>query len=84
MIDGMNGSTENYQSFLLRCWSMPSTSAEEPQIWRFALRDVSAEPTQRSFSSIEALMAYLSAELQQADAINQKPASQITQIPPNL
>ena len=32
-----------YQSFLVRCWLLPSSMADEPQAWRFELRDVSAE-----------------------------------------
>lgn len=53
----------NYQSVLVRCWLLPSSMADEPQAWRFELRDVSAEAQQHRFSDLEQLKAFILAKL---------------------
>jgi hypothetical protein len=60
----MSQSAESYQSFLLRCWQAPATVEGDPSVWRFVVRDISAEPTEHAFSSLEQLMAFVAAELQ--------------------
>lgn len=52
-----------YQSFLVRCWLIPSATTDEPPIWRFELREVSAEPQKHRFSDLEQLKAFLSTKL---------------------
>jgi hypothetical protein len=52
-----------YQSFLVRCWLIPSATAETPAVWRFELRDVSAEPQKYRFSDLEQLKDFINAEL---------------------
>ncbi len=44
-----------YQSFLLRCWQ---AEGDKPE-WRFALRDVSADPREHNFGDLDGLVAYL-------------------------
>jgi hypothetical protein len=50
-----------FQSYLLRCWQVQDEA--DPPVWHFALRDVSAEPSQHSFSTLEQLLAYIAADL---------------------
>jgi hypothetical protein len=54
-----------YQSFLLRCvWFTEADEGEgETAVWRFTLREVSAEPQEHSFSTIHELTTFLTAEL---------------------
>lgn len=52
-----------YQSFLVRCWLVSPATADGPPIWRFELRDVSAEPQKHRFSDLEQLKAFLSTKL---------------------
>jgi len=51
-----------YQSFLVRCWLIPAAATGEP-VWRFELREVSAEPQKHRFSDLEQLKAFMSAKL---------------------
>lgn len=52
-----------YQSFLVRCWFILPAASDEPPMWRFELRDVSAEPEKHHFSDLEQLKAFMSAKL---------------------
>ena len=52
-----------YQSFLVRCWLIPAAATGEPPVWRFELREVSAEPQKHRFSDLEQLKAFMSAKL---------------------
>ena len=50
-----------YQSYLLRCWLISPANEAEPARWRFALRDVAAEPTELVFVSAADLVDFLEA-----------------------
>lgn len=52
-----------YQSYLIRCWLVSSSTESEYPIWRFELREVSAEPQKHRFSDLEQLKTFLSATL---------------------
>ena len=53
-----------YRAFLLRCWSTQTEEALGP--WRFSLEEVGPERQRMGFASLEALMAYISSELNDA------------------
>jgi hypothetical protein len=52
-----------YQSFLVRCWLVPSTTSDEPPAWRFEVQDVSAESLKHRFGELEQLNAFMAAKL---------------------
>jgi hypothetical protein len=53
-----------YQSFLLRCWlSAPPTSGNSA-VWRFALREVSADYPEHGFSDLEKLREFVAQQLE--------------------
>jgi hypothetical protein len=52
-----------YQSFLVRCWLMPSETMDEPSLWRFELQEVTAESHKHRFGNLEQLKAFMSARL---------------------
>lgn len=52
-----------YQSFLVRCWLLPPTTADEPVPWRFELHEVSAESQKYRFSDYEQLTTFVAARL---------------------
>ena len=60
--------SQRYQSYLIRCWKLRSATETDADIWRFALRGVSAEQQEKHFSSLEELLNYVSAELQNDDS----------------
>jgi hypothetical protein len=56
--------TVRTQSFLLRCVCLDKGEGEgETAVWRFTLRDVSAQPQEHRFSTIHELIDFLMAEL---------------------
>ncbi|MBK8986388.1 MAG: hypothetical protein IPM39_09945 [Chloroflexi bacterium] len=61
-----------YQSFLVRCWLMPPTTAAEPETWRFELREVAAEPRKHGFSDLEQLKAFMAVKLTAVAASSQQ------------
>lgn len=54
---------QSYRAFLLRCWPAQATSPDAPTAWRFSLEEVGPERQPLGFVSLEALMTYLSTEL---------------------
>lgn len=63
-----------YQSFLLRCWCVSPAAGGDPARWRFVLRDVAAEPRERSFGTLQELNAYLLNELNAVTRSSTDPA----------
>ena len=59
-----------YQSFLIRCWLIPSATANEPPAWRFELREVTAESSTQRFGSFAQLQEYMAARLTAVAANN--------------
>ena len=53
-----------YRTYLLRCWAEPP-AAGGGRTWRFSLHSV-AEPRLRGFASLEALIAFVRAEVEAA------------------
>jgi hypothetical protein len=51
------------RAYLLRCWQEGNATAEQPPRWRFSVEEVLRKGPRRGFDSLEALMAYLEAEL---------------------
>ncbi len=52
-----------YQSYVLRCWEMRSQYPDRPATWRFGLENPQTRE-KRAFSDLEALVAFLQAELE--------------------
>lgn len=61
-----------YQSFLVRCWFVAPASAGKAPVWRFELRDVSAEPQKQRFSDLEQLKNFVATELDAIAAGNEQ------------
>ena len=51
------------RAFLVRCWPEKGVAPDQPPTWRFSIEEVRAERRVRGFASLEALMAFLQAEL---------------------
>jgi hypothetical protein len=51
-----------YRTFLLRWWHEKDSPATDRSAWRFSLEEV-GQPPRRGFSSLQALTAFLDAEL---------------------
>jgi hypothetical protein len=52
----------SYRAFMLRCWEVRRSEADEPVTWRFSLED--AHTGQKyGFADIEAVLEFLSKEL---------------------
>ena len=51
-----------YRTFLLRWWHEKDSPAIDRSTWRFSLEEV-GQPPRRGFSSLQALAAFLDAEL---------------------
>ena len=51
------------RAYLLRCWQEGNAAPEQPPRWRFSVEEVLRKGPRRGFQSLEALMAYLQAEL---------------------
>ncbi|MFN8474499.1 MAG: hypothetical protein U0822_20070 [Anaerolineae bacterium] len=60
---------QSYRAFLLRCWPAQAKSAETPTAWRFSLEEVGPERHPLGFVSLEALVNYLNAELNEGQEI---------------
>lgn len=56
-----------YRTFLIRWWHETGTAANDRSAWRFTLEEVS-QPPRHGFSSLQALMDFLDAELHGDDA----------------
>ena len=56
-----------YQAFLLRCWQLSPSEADEPSRWRFVLREIAAEPQEYAFGTFVELSAFLQIDLQQKE-----------------
>ena len=52
----------SYRAYLVRCWRDRSSSDEEHP-WRFSVEEVLHERRRKGFSNLEALFAFLQAEL---------------------
>jgi hypothetical protein len=52
-----------YRAYLLRCWQEGETTSGEKPHWRFSLEGVLHERRRRGFDSLQALVAFLQAEL---------------------
>jgi hypothetical protein len=52
-----------HRAYLLRCWREGEALAGQEPFWRFSLEEVVPERRRKGFSSLEALLAFLRAEL---------------------
>jgi hypothetical protein len=52
-----------YHSYLLRCWQEGGVGTDQELLWRFSVEDVFGERHRQGFGSLEALVAFLKAEL---------------------
>lgn len=51
------------RTYLLRCWQERETASGQEPRWRFWMEEISHERRQKGFGSLEALFAFLRAEL---------------------
>jgi hypothetical protein len=56
------------RAYLLRCWRERRGAAAWEFLWRFSLEEVFGERRRRGFHSLEALIAFIRGELQEADS----------------
>jgi hypothetical protein len=56
------GKKPSYRAYLLRCWRERGAAGKEP-LWRFSVEEILHERRRQGFSSLEALIAFLRAEL---------------------
>lgn len=54
--------SRSYRAYLIRCWQDRSGFDEEPS-WRFSVEEILPERRRRGFGNLEALVAFLQAEL---------------------
>ena len=59
---GDTGRLPHYRVYLLRCWQERSQMSHQSDVWRFSLEDTRLGE-RRGFSTFEALIATLRAEL---------------------
>lgn len=73
--EGWQECANDYRSFLLRCWqegepeteNEPGFKATSEASWRFTLARIDDEQSKKGFASLEALVDYLQAELQESE-----------------
>jgi hypothetical protein len=58
----MTSKKDVYHAFLLRCWREEQASPGSSQ-WRFSVEEVLGERRKQGFADLEALLAFLRAEL---------------------
>ena len=58
----MLGRAPRYCAWVLRCWEVPDDAPDAPASWRCSLEDPGTRE-RRGFASLEALTAFLRAEL---------------------
>jgi hypothetical protein len=56
-----------YGAYLLRYWEVRSDRPGQPSTWRFSLEEAGTEE-RRAFADLEALVAYLTQQLEHKDA----------------
>lgn len=56
------------RAYLLRCWRERRGMATWESLWRFSVEEVFGERRRRGFHSLEALVAFIRGELQEAEA----------------
>ena len=52
-----------HRAYLLRCWREGEAAAGQEPVWRFSVEEIVPERRRKGFSSLEALLAFLRAEL---------------------
>lgn len=53
----------SYRAYLLRCWRERESSPGQEPHWRFSVEHVLHQRSRQGFDSLEALVAFLQAEL---------------------
>jgi hypothetical protein len=59
----MTTETPSYHAYLLRCWREEQAAPKGAPQWRFSLEEVLHERQRWGFNSLEALVAFLQAEM---------------------
>jgi hypothetical protein len=57
------GQKPSYRAYLLRCWQEGEAPPGKEPLWRFSVEEILHERRRKGFSSLEALIAFLRAEL---------------------
>ena len=52
----------HHRAYLLRCWQEGRAAAGEERPWRFLVEDVLGQGSQRGFTDLDGLVAFLQAE----------------------
>lgn len=61
----------SYRSFLVRCSLEESDQGDSPPVWRYMVFELERKGHRRAFASLDALMSYLRAELEERERIQQ-------------
>jgi hypothetical protein len=69
-----------YQSFLVRCWLVPSETSDEPPAWRFEVQDVSAESQKYRFGNLGQLSAFVAARLTAVATVSNQVDDEVSSI----
>lgn len=56
-----------YRAYLLRCWQEGEAASGKEPPWRFSVEEILPERRRKGFSSLEALVAFLRAELDSSE-----------------
>jgi hypothetical protein len=57
------------RAYLLRCWQEGEAAAGQEPLWRFSVEEIVPERRRKGFTSLEALLAFLRAELDSSDKV---------------
>jgi hypothetical protein len=64
----VEGQTRSQCAYLVRCWREKGTTVVGPPSWRFSVEEVFGERRRRGFRSLEGLIAFIQAGMQDAEA----------------
>jgi P pilus assembly chaperone PapD len=53
-----------YRAYLLRCWREGEAASDREPLWRFSVEEILPERRRKGFNNLEALIAFLRAELE--------------------
>lgn len=67
------GKVDPSRAYLLRCWQEGCSAEDGEAVWRFSLEEVGGERRRLGFMTLEALLAFLRAELGGAPARRDRP-----------
>ena len=64
----VEGQTRPQRAYLVRCWREEGAAVVGQPSWRFSVEEVFGKRRRRGFRSLQALVDYIQAEMQEAEA----------------